>query len=201
MDTKTLAIYDEQASAIVARHLAYGETPTHFGAQLRAYFWGGEATADIGAGSGRDSHWLHQQGFPVVGYDGSEGMLAEARLRYPDCEFHHALLPHLTEIPSATYSNVLCSFVLMHLPYEELPLAIENLARILKPSGRLMVAYRPSKSDSEREADGRLFTPISLEQMQAWMKIATLNVLVAETRQSKADPVTHWHLVVAERLL
>jgi len=200
MDSQTLAVYNQQAHAIAVRHLAYGETPTHFGLQLLAYFWSGEPTADIGAGGGRDSHWLHQQGFPLVGYDGSEGMLAEARRLYPECDFRYALLPHLSEIPSDTYTNVLCSFVLMHLPFDELPLAIHHLARILKPTGRLIVAFRPSKTESDREDDGRLFTPISLEHMQEWMTAADLQVLESETRQNKAEPVSHWHFVVAERL-
>lgn len=200
MDTKTLDVYNQQAPSIVARHLAYGSHDMLFGSRILASFRPGEPTADIGSGSGRDTYWLHQQGFPVVGYDASEGMMAEARHLYPECEFRHALLPDLAGMPSDTYTNVLCSFVLMHLPPTELPAALANLARILKSDGRLVVAYRHSKTESEREADGRLFTSIPLDQMQLWMEQAALRVLVAESYQSSNDPAFHWYLLAAERL-
>jgi ubiquinone/menaquinone biosynthesis C-methylase UbiE len=199
MDTKTLEVYNQQAPTIVARHLAYGNHDMLFGSRVLAFFRPGEPTADIGSGSGRDTHWLHQQGFPVVGYDASEGMMAEARHLYPECEFLHALLPDLAGVPSNTYTNVLCSFVLMHLPATELPKALANLVRILKSDGWLIVAYRHSKTESKREADGRLFTPISLEQMQVWMEQVALRVLVAESHQSSNDPAFHWYLLVGER--
>ncbi len=200
MDTKTLDVYNQQAPTIVARHLAYGSHDMLFGSRVLAYFRPGEPTADIGSGSGRDTRWLHQQGFSVVGYDGSEGMLAEARQLYPECEFRHALLPDLAGVPSDSYANVLCSFVLMHLPSTQLPTALANLARILNAGGRLIVAYRYSKTDSEREADGRLFTSIPLEQMQTWMEQAKLRVLAAESHQSTNAPEFHWFLLAAERL-
>lgn len=200
MDEKTIAIYNAQAEAIAARHLAYGDSPSPLWSRLLSYFKAGEATADVGCGSGRDTHWLHQAGFPIVGYDGSEGMLAGARQRYPDGDFRSAFLPNLAEIPSAAYRNVLCSFVLMHLPKAELPIAIHNLARILKPEGRLLVAFRPSKAQSEREADGRLFTPISLSEMTEWMTAARLQILEAATHQDSDDPRFYRYFTVAERL-
>lgn len=199
MDDNTIRVYNEQASQIVARHLRHGSEPTHFQSQLVMYFRAGEATADIGAGSGRDSHWLHHQGYPVVGYDGSEGMLAEAQRLYPECDFRYATLPHLSEIPSATFINVLCSFVLMHLPEAELPIAIDNLARLLQPSGRLMVAFRPSRTTGDREADGRLFTPIVPEHMSRWMEASGLTVLEVNSLPSTTYENQQWHLLVAER--
>jgi ubiquinone/menaquinone biosynthesis C-methylase UbiE len=199
MDDQTIRIYNEKASHIVARHLQHGSHPNHLEAKLTTYFRLGKPTADIGTGSGRDSQWLYHHGYPVVSYDGSEGMLAEARQLYPECDFRYALLPHLAEIPSATYTNVLCSFVLMHLPEAELPVAIQNLARILHPSGRLMVAFRPSRTGGVREADGRLFTPISPEQTFHWMEAVGLTILEANTLPSSTYENQQWHLIVAEK--
>lgn len=202
MDEKTVNIYDEKAPVIVARHLAHrtGTYPNRFEEAVLTYFRVGEPTADIGSGSGRDTQWLRDLGFPVVGYDGSKGMLAEAQRLYPNEEFRYSLLPLLPEVPSESYTNILCSFVLMHLPTDELPVAIANLARILKKKGRLIVAFRPSRADGEREEDGRLFTPIDPEAMAGWMRDAGLEVLAMDTHPSDVYPASHWHLLVAERL-
>ena len=78
------------------------------------YFQSGP-TADIGCGSGRDTAWLTANRFPAIGIDPSEGLLAEARRRYPELEFRCAALPELTGMADDTFANVLCETVIMHL--------------------------------------------------------------------------------------
>ena len=99
MDTQTLAAYDRMAAAYAADwHTQPAASDMH--ALLLGHFRPGP-TADIGCGSGRDTAWLAEQGFAVTGFDASEGLLTEARQRYPDLDFRHAALPDLTGRPRA----------------------------------------------------------------------------------------------------
>jgi ubiquinone/menaquinone biosynthesis C-methylase UbiE len=197
MDTETLKVYDQKSASIAARH--FGNKPNRIHDLILTYFQAGELTADVGCGSGRDTEWLHHQGFPTIGYDGSEGMLAEARQRFPTGDFRTAFLPELAGIPDTAYLNVLCNAVLMHLPINETPTALHHLHRILRPGGRLIVSFRGSQEVDEREADGRLFTRIPLGDMTQWMEDAGLKVLEAETLPDPVRTGGVWSIVVAER--
>jgi hypothetical protein len=48
--------------------------------------------ADIGCDSGRDTAWLTRNGYPAIGYDAWQGLLAEARRRYPGLPFREGAL-------------------------------------------------------------------------------------------------------------
>ena len=51
-----------------------------------------------------------------MGYDPSEGLLAQARARYPRLHFASAALPELAGLAAGSFDNVLCETVIMHLP-------------------------------------------------------------------------------------
>ncbi len=121
----------------------------------------GAPARDVGSGSGRDDAWLNQHGYPAIGLEPSPMMIAEARKAYPDIEVRLYSLPELTTIEDASFDNVLCVAVLMHLPPIDLRCAVVHLARILRPGGRLIVSYRTPPPECERAIDGRLFTTIS----------------------------------------
>ncbi len=156
MDKTTLAAYESAALAFVQRWLAE-EEPADVYALLRKFFRPG-LTADIGSGSGRDAAWLTANGFPTIGYDLSEGLLAQARARFPHIEFKKAALPELSGIPARHFDNVCCETVLMHLPREEIAPAVARMLEILKPGGVIYMSFRITENADHREKDGRLFT-------------------------------------------
>jgi SAM-dependent methyltransferase len=197
MDPETLAAYNAQAARIAAGHRAI--TPARTQALAQTFFHVGGATADVGCGSGRDSAWLAAAGYPVVGYDASAGMLAEAHAAYPDLTFTQAALPDLAGVPDGAYANALCNAVLMHLPRESLIGATLALARILAEGGRLILTYRPSTVATDREADGRLFTAIPPGEMALLLESAGLSVLHREERADETREGVTWHTLVAER--
>lgn len=197
MDDETLATYDAQAARIAAGHRAI--TPARTQALIGSFFQPGGRTADVGCGSGRDTAWMADRGFAVIGYDGSAGMLAEARASHPELQFIQATLPALDGVPDATYANVLCNAVLMHLPRATILSAVAGLARILAPGGRLLVSWRSSTAEGEREPDGRLFTHIPPEVMATLCGLAGLAVIYREAREDDERPGVIWHTVVAEK--
>lgn len=109
MDCTTLAAYDDAATAFADDWHAQ-PPPTDLHALIRHYFRPG-LTADIGCGSGREVAWLAANGFPAIGYDASEGLLCEARTRYPQHRFEAAALPALAPIASESFDNVLCALL------------------------------------------------------------------------------------------
>ena len=114
-------------------------------------------TADIGCGNGRDAAWLADRGYRVTGFDASVELLDEARRLYPQVAFRAATLPQLAEIDEQ-YDNVVCETVLMHLPVDSITDAIDNLVRILRPSGMLYLSWRVTEGEDNRHADGRLYS-------------------------------------------
>ena len=90
MDDATLSAYDHAARAFADEWEAQ-PTPSDLQAIVRQFFIPGSPTADIGCGSGRDAAWLNANGYPTRGFDASEGLLAEARRRYPQIQFSTAI--------------------------------------------------------------------------------------------------------------
>jgi SAM-dependent methyltransferase len=154
VDQQTLAAYDRDAAAFAAD---WDEQPpaADLQAAVKQYFASGP-TADIGCGSGRDAAWLTQNGFPAVGYDPSEGLLAQARQLHPGIAFRRASLPKLAGIPDASFVNVLCETVIMHLDPADIPSAVHRLFAILRPGGTLYLTWRVSEGGS-RDKHGQLY--------------------------------------------
>jgi SAM-dependent methyltransferase len=154
VDPQTLTAYDADASAF-AQDWHAQPPPSDLHAIIKRFFKPG-LTADVGCGSGRDTAWLSATGFPTVGYDASQGLLAEARKRYPKLEFHCAALPDLSGVADESFDNVLCETVVMHLDRTAIAPAVQRVLTILKPGGTLYVSWRVSQTD-QRDRHGRLY--------------------------------------------
>jgi SAM-dependent methyltransferase len=155
MDAGTLCAYDAGAAGF-AQDWHDQPPPADLHDIVRRFFRAG-ATADIGCGSGRDVAWLCANGFPTVGYDPSAGLLAQARARYPDLAFHAAALPALEGITAASFVNVLCETVIMHLPREDVAPSVRRLISILAPAGTLYLSWRVTRGADLRDGHGRLY--------------------------------------------
>jgi SAM-dependent methyltransferase len=177
MDKTTLDVYDSTAPAFVQRWLAE-EEPADVYALFRQFFRPG-LTADIGSGSGRDAAWLTANGFPAIGYDLSDGLLAQARARFPHIDFKKSALPELSGVPARHFDNVACETVLMHLPHAEIAPAVARMIEILKPGGIIYMSFRITENADHREKDGRLFTANVGEQVRG--ALAGQTILLDET--------------------
>jgi SAM-dependent methyltransferase len=155
MDELTLKAYDRDAVAFAAEWAAQ-PTPSDMQAVLRQFFKAGP-TADVGCGSGRDTAWLHANGFAAIGYDASEGLLAEARRRHPELRFEKASLPELDGIEESSFANVLCETVIMHLPDVAIAPSVRRLLAILEPGGILYLSWRVTTDADRRDEHGRLY--------------------------------------------
>ncbi len=100
---------------------------------------------DAACGTGRHAAHLAKLGHHVIGVDSSPEMLAVAREKLPDVEFHQADLVQLP-LREQAVDIVVCALALTHVP--ELERALAEFARVLRPGGHLVV------SDSRGVIDG-----------------------------------------------
>jgi SAM-dependent methyltransferase len=155
MDQVTIAAYDRAAASFADDWAAQPEPSDMYGI-VREYFTPGP-TADVGCGGGRDTAWLNGAGFAARGFDASDKLLAEARARFPDLRFDHAVLPALTGVADDSFANVLCETVIMHLEPPLITSAVERLMAILRPGGTLYLSWRVTEAADRRDEFGRLY--------------------------------------------
>lgn len=156
MDALTIAAYDRSARKHAEDWLSQ-PPPLDLYRLLSRHLRTGP-TADVGCGAGRDTAWLHEHGFDVVGYDGSRGLLEEARRRYPAIDFFEAGLPELEGVSDAIFDNVVCETVIMHLSVCDIPAAVRRLTGLLRPYGTLYVSWRVTEGSDARSGDDRLYS-------------------------------------------
>ena len=92
---------------------------------------------DAACGTGRHAAALAAAGRQVTGVDASQEMLATAQRKVPSASF---LVGDLEDLPleDESFALVVCGLALSHLPRIE-P-AIAELARVLRPGGRLLLS-------------------------------------------------------------
>jgi len=195
MDNQTIRAYNHDASSIATLHANL--TPTRIYELIDLYFTKGEASIDIGCGIGRDAYWLNQNGYPCVGIDASIEMLNEATALYPTVEFTHDFLPTLDSIKTATFQNILCSAVLMHLTQNDLLTAYSRLLTLINQSGILIISFRGTNESDCRE-NGKLYEPINAEEIISLFEKLGCKILLSESEVEVKRNLT-WHNLVIKK--
>jgi ubiquinone/menaquinone biosynthesis C-methylase UbiE len=183
MDQETLDAYDREAATFAANWHAQ-PMADDLQAAVRQFFRPGP-TADIGCGSRRDTAWLDRHGFPAIGYDPSQGLLAQARRRYSAIRFRQAALPELDGIEARSFTNVLCETVIMHLAPATIPASIRRLLAILEPCGTLYLSWRVADGGDRRDGHGRLY--VSFDPGLVLSALTPAEVLLDEQVRSVAS--------------
>jgi SAM-dependent methyltransferase len=172
MDRATLAAYDGEAAAF-AREWHAQPAPVDLQEIVARFFIRGGATADIGCGSGREVAWLNGYGFPAHGFDASDGLLAEARARYPHLDFAHAELPELDGIAAGSFDNVLCETVIMHLDRAQIAPSVRRMGDIVRPGGIFYLSWRVTDGADQRDTHRRLYAAFDASLVRAELLTAT----------------------------
>jgi ubiquinone/menaquinone biosynthesis C-methylase UbiE len=122
--------YDEPGNVTIALE----EGAVH---ELLAELPEGSEVLDAACGTGRHAAFLAARGHSVVGVDASPEMLARAAAKVPDARF---VLGELDRLPLADGSvdAAVCALALSHA--QDLRPAVAELARVLRPGGRLVIS-------------------------------------------------------------
>jgi cyclopropane fatty-acyl-phospholipid synthase-like methyltransferase len=99
----------------------------------------GNTILDLGCGTGQPiATHIASQGHHVVGVDGSEGMLTQARARLPQHRWIHALIEDV--VFDETFAAVVCWDSSFHLPRHYHEPLIQRIHQWLAPGGRMMIS-------------------------------------------------------------
>ena len=102
---------------------------------------------DIGCGTGRLAPFLSGHGLSPRGVDLSPEMVRVARRDHPDFAFDVADLRHLP-FQDGSLAGVVCWYSLIFLAPDDRRVAFGELARVVKPGGHLVTAFK--------DGDGKL---------------------------------------------
>jgi ubiquinone/menaquinone biosynthesis C-methylase UbiE len=118
----------------------------------------GAVVADVGTGTGFLAEAALDAGARVIGIDNSSGMLAEVVERLAGRPFEaRAGDAQALPVQNGEVDAVLANMVLHHMP--DPPAAIREMARALKPGGRLVIT----------DADSHEYRWLLTEQHDRWM--------------------------------
>ncbi len=138
MDRRTARVYERHAPVWIARRAVSADARGRLNAladELRS----GARVADLGCGPGWHAALLRRRGFSVVGLDFARAMLREARVRARGVELVRGDLAHLP-FARGSLDAAWARNSYMHLPAAELPGALAELHRALRPSGRVRMS-------------------------------------------------------------
>lgn len=132
---------------------------------------------DIGAGSGRDAIWLAQKGHDVIAVEPADGLRELAEKRHP----HRLLrwvkdgLPHLQEVNklNVKFDLILVNAVWMHIAPEIREKAFENIIKLMKAGGHLVVTLRYGPSP-----DKRVMYPVTKKEILLFAKAKKLVLML-----------------------
>ena len=96
--------------------------------------------ADVGCGPGHVAGWLADRGANVVGIDLSPGMVSLGQKTYPRVEFRQG---DMLALPAQDdeFAAVIALYSIIHLTEDELQPAFDEIARVLEPSGLVLVSF------------------------------------------------------------
>jgi len=125
----------------------------------------GTSVGDVGCGTGRLEPYLAAQGLSPHGIDLSPEMIRVARRDHPGFGFDVADVRQLP-LQDASLAGVVGWYSLMFLAPSDRPAAFGELARVVKPGGYLVTAFKAG--DSQLRRAGRS-TGLSVEFDIYWL--------------------------------
>jgi SAM-dependent methyltransferase len=96
---------------------------------------------DMGCGPGQVASYLHSRGVKVCGVDLSPAMVQQAQGLNPDIPFQRGDMLSLTDVADNSYGGIAAFYSIVHLPREKVVLALQELKRVLRPTGVLLITF------------------------------------------------------------
>jgi SAM-dependent methyltransferase len=102
---------------------------------------GGQGEAcDMGCGPGQIARYLRDLGATVFGLDLSPKMIEQARQLNPDILFRVGNMLAL-DLPANSLAGIAAFYAIVNIPKESLPQVFREMARVLQPTGLLLLAF------------------------------------------------------------
>jgi SAM-dependent methyltransferase len=143
---KTLSIresYDRLAGEYARRifnELQHKPLDRELLSRFAAEISGRGEVCDMGCGPGHIARYLRDAGATVSGLDLSPRMLEQARQFNPDISFHEGNMMAL-DLPDGRLAGIAAFYAIVNISKESLPLVFREMHRVLRPGGRLLLAF------------------------------------------------------------
>ena len=201
----TINYYNDNAQAFIKQTFSLDMQLLYepFIASLPATAQSQQRILDVGCGSGRDSLYFAQLGLDVTAIDASAVFIDIAR-KNPN-QYHiewHQLT--FKEIPyknwQERFTGIWACASLLHVPYTELPVLIDNLIDMLSSDGIFYASFK--YGNSERLADKRFFCDMNEERWQAIKQKLNhdVNHVIWLTEDQRIDKNEKWFNILIKRL-
>jgi SAM-dependent methyltransferase len=105
---------------------------------------------DAACGGGRYTPLLLEKGHMVIGIDQSQGMLTNARKKFPGVTFEKMGLQEMPYV--GIFDGAICMDAMEHVSPEDWPLVFTKFQRALKPQGYLYFTVEMADENDIREA-------------------------------------------------
>ena len=101
--------------------------------------------ADLGCGPGHVVHHLSELDLNVIGFDLSEGQIAQARRAFPEAEFHVGDLAAL-DVTDSSIGGIVSRYSIIHIAPSLLSDVFGEWIRVLEPEAPVLVSFFGSLS-------------------------------------------------------
>jgi len=101
---------------------------------------GAGLVCDLGCGPGQIARYLSDLGVPVIGMDLSPAMIEQARRLSPAIDFRSGDMAAL-DVPNDAWAGIAAFYSIIHIERPRLGGVLREFHRVLKPEGRLLLAF------------------------------------------------------------
>lgn len=110
----------------------------------------GGRVCDLGCGPGQIARYLASRGVEMMGIDASAGMVATARRLNPSIPFEQGGFFALP-LGDGALAGVAAFYSLIHCPRTDLPKAVAEIFRVIRPGGRFLMTVHVGTGEVGRD--------------------------------------------------
>lgn len=133
---------------------------------------GSGVVCDMGCGPGQVARYLHGRGVKACGVDFSPEMVRQAQRLNPEIHFRQGDMLALSDVEENSYGGIAAFYSIVHIPRTKLAQALREFRRVLRPRGRLLLAFHVGREVKHLD--------------EWWGKEVSLDFLFYETEEVKA---------------
>lgn len=140
----------------------------------------------VGCGSGRDIHYINQQGIPTYGIDISKPLLDIAREEGIESPLEIIDIQNMN-FEESSFDGIFCETTLSHVKKADLPIILNKFYKILRPNGIAIVGFRKGTGyvycTNDKVGGLRYNTSVSIEKSKEIVNNSGLIILSINTEK------------------